>query len=90
MKKISCTPINPKKYSCYGLKKSSYKEFALEPKKFMRLENSPPPPPPITFLMVRPLVAVSGLQIITARIAIRRRSIQKVYSARDQGKEIYL
>ena len=89
MKKISCTPINPKKYSCYGLKKSSYKEFALEPKKFMRLENSPPPPP-ITFLMVRPLVAVSGLQIITARIAIRRRSIQKVYSARDQGKEIYL
>ena len=49
-----------------------------------------PPPPPITFLMVRPLVAVSGLQIITARIAIRRQSIQKVYSARDQGKEIYL
>ena len=48
-----------------------------------------PSSPPITFLMVRPLVAVSGLQI-TARIAIRRRSIQKVYSARDQGKEIYL
>ena len=46
------------------------------------------PSPPITFLMVRPLVAVSGLQIITARIAIRRRSIQKVYSVRDRGKEI--
>ena len=49
-----------------------------------------PLPPPITFLMVRPLAAVSGLQIITARIAIRRRSIQKVYSVRDAGKEIYL
>ena len=71
-------------------KKSSYKEFDNE-KKFMRLENSPPsPPPPITLLMVRPLVAVSGLQIITARIAIRRRSIQKVYSVYDAGKEIYV
>ena len=27
MKKNSCTPINPKNYSCYGLKKNSYKEF---------------------------------------------------------------
>ena len=46
--KNSCTPINPKKYSCYGLKKihaSSYKEFDNE-KKFLQLENSPPPPPP--------------------------------------------
>ena len=42
--KNSCTPINPKKYSCYGLK-NSYKEFDNE-KKFLRLENSPPPPPP--------------------------------------------
>ena len=40
-KKNSCTPINPKKYSCYGLK-FSYKEFDNE-KKFMPLENSPPP-----------------------------------------------
>ena len=48
-KKNSCTPINPKKYSCYGLK-NSYKEFDNE-KKFLRLKN---PPPPITFLMVRP------------------------------------
>ena len=31
-----------KKYSCYGLKKNSYKEFDNE-KKFLRLENSPPP-----------------------------------------------
>ena len=30
MKKNSCTPINPKKYSCYGLKKNSYKEFDNE------------------------------------------------------------
>ena len=43
--KITCTPINPKKYSCYGLKKNSYKEFD-NVKKFVRLENSPPPPPP--------------------------------------------
>ena len=25
-----CTPINPKKYSCYGLKKNSYKEYDNE------------------------------------------------------------
>ena len=45
MKKYSCMPINHKKYSCYGLKKNSYKEFDKE-KKFL------PPPPPIIFLMV--------------------------------------
>ena len=49
-KKNSCTAINPKKYSCYGLKKNLYKEFDKE-KKFLHLENSPPPAP-ITFLMV--------------------------------------
>ena len=48
MKKNSCTPINPKKYSCYGLKKNSYKEFDNE-KKFRRLENYPPSPPPHNF-----------------------------------------
>ena len=37
--KKSCTPINPKKYSC-----NSYKEFDNE-KKFLRLENSPSPTP---------------------------------------------
>ena len=47
MKKNSCTPINPKKYSCNGLK-NSFKEFDNE-KKFLRLENSPPPPPPHNF-----------------------------------------
>ena len=41
MKKNSCTPINPKKYSCYGLKKIPAAQ------KF--------PTPPITFLTVRPL-----------------------------------
>ena len=53
MKKNSCTPINPQKYSFFGLKKNSYTEFDNE-KKFLRLENSPSPP--ITFLMVRPLI----------------------------------
>ena len=43
IKKNSCTPVNPKKYSCKGLKKNSYKEFDNE-KKFLQLENSPPPP----------------------------------------------
>ena len=32
MKENSCTPINPKKYSYYGLKKNSYKEFDKEKK----------------------------------------------------------
>ena len=40
--KNSCTPINRKKYSCYGLK-NSYKEFDNE-KKSMLLENPSPPP----------------------------------------------
>ena len=31
-KKNSCTLINPKKYSCHGLKKISYKEFDNEKK----------------------------------------------------------
>ena len=47
MKKNSCTPINPKKYSCYGLKKIHTKIPAA--RKF------PFPSRPITFLMVRPL-----------------------------------
>ena len=42
--KNSCKPINPKKYSCYGLKKkNSYEEFDTK-KKFLRLENFPLPP----------------------------------------------
>ena len=35
-------PINPKKYSCYGLKKNSYKDFDNE-KKFLQRKNSFPP-----------------------------------------------
>ena len=35
-------PINPKKYSCYGLKKNSYQEFD-DKKNFLWLENSPLP-----------------------------------------------
>ena len=57
MEKNSCTPINPKKYSCYGRKKKSSKEFDNE-QKFLRLENSPPPA--ITFLKVRPLTEQVG------------------------------
>ena len=49
--KNSYTPINPEKYSCYGLKKIHTRNMITK-KKFLRLENSPPPPP-ITFLMVR-------------------------------------
>ena len=54
MKKNSCTPINPEKYSCYGLKK-------IHTRNLMRKKNScgskiPLSPPPITFLMVSPLL----------------------------------
>ena len=41
--KNSCTPINPKKYSCYGLKKKSYKEFDDE-KKIPAARKFPSPP----------------------------------------------
>ena len=40
--KNSCTPINPKKYSCYGLKKIHTRNLRTK-KKFLRLENPPPP-----------------------------------------------
>ena len=45
--KNSCTPINPQKYSCYGLK---YMEFDNEKNSC----GSKIPLPPITFPMVRP------------------------------------
>ena len=57
--KNSCTPINPKKYSCYGLKKNSYKEFDNEKKIAVARKF---PTPTITFLMVRPLGAISVTQ----------------------------
>ena len=38
--KKSCTPINPKKYSCHGQKKKSYKEFDNE-KKITAARKSP-------------------------------------------------
>ena len=40
--KNSCTPINPKKYSRYSLKKIHTRKLMTK-KKFLRLENSPPP-----------------------------------------------
>ena len=51
-KKNSCTPINPKTYSFYGLRKIHTRNL-IKKKKFLRLKNSQPSP--ITFLMVRPL-----------------------------------
>ena len=41
-KNMSCTPINPKKYSCYGLKLKFKKEFDNE--KNFRGTKIPPPP----------------------------------------------
>ena len=51
-KKNSWTPINPKKYSCYGLKKIHTR--SLITKKYS-CGSKIPLPSPITFLMVRPL-----------------------------------
>ena len=51
MKKNSCTPINPKKYSCKGLKKIHTRNLIT--KKIPAARKFPSPP--ITFLMVRPL-----------------------------------
>ena len=48
--KNSCTPINPKKYSCYGLKKIHTKNLIT--KKIPAAQIFPSPL--ITFLMVRP------------------------------------
>ena len=50
--KNSCTPINPKKYSCYDLKKIHTSN--LMTKKIPAARKFPTPPPPVTFLMVRP------------------------------------
>ena len=55
MKKNSCTPINPKKYSCYGLKKIHTRNLITKKNSC----SSKIPLPPITFLMVRPLLEVA-------------------------------
>ena len=47
--KNSCTPINPKKYSCYGLKKIHTRNLITKKNSC----GSKIPLPPITFLMVR-------------------------------------
>ena len=54
IKKNSCTPINRKKYSCKGLKKIHTRSLITKKNSC----GSKIPLPPITFLMVRPLVAV--------------------------------
>ena len=43
-KKKSCMPINPKKYSCYGLKKILTRNLIT--KKILAARKFPPPPPP--------------------------------------------
>ena len=48
--KKSCTPIKPKKYSCYGLKKIHTRNLIT---KKNSCGSKSPPPPLITFLMVR-------------------------------------
>ena len=48
MKKHSCTPINPKKYSCYGLKKIHTRNLIT---KKNSCGSKIPIPPPITFLL---------------------------------------
>ena len=53
MKKNSCTPINPKKYSCYDLKKINARNLMTKKSSC----GSKIPTSPITFLMVRPLLA---------------------------------
>ena len=50
--KNSCTPINPKKYSCYGLKKIHTRNLITKKNSY---GSKIPLPPPISFLMVRPL-----------------------------------
>ena len=52
--KNACTPINPKRYSCYGLKKI-HKRNLITKTIPAAGKFPPPPPPPITFLMDRPL-----------------------------------
>ena len=58
MKKNSCTPINPKKYSCYGLKKIHTRNLITKKNSC----GSKIPLPPITFLMVRPLVNADQIE----------------------------
>ena len=47
-------PINPKKYSCYGLKNIHTRNLMTKKNSWARKF----PTPPITFLIVRPLVEV--------------------------------
>ena len=57
MKKNSCMPIDPKKYSCYGLKKIHTRNLITKKYSY----GSKIPLPPLTFLMVRPLSPASAL-----------------------------
>ena len=71
MKRNSCTPINPKKCSCYGLKKIYTRN--LTTKKYscgskIPLFPSHPPPPPITFLMIRPLLRMETGDVTKCRL----------------------
>ena len=66
MEKNSCTPINPKRYSFYGLKKIHTRN--LPTKKNSGGSKIPlPPSPPITFLMVRSLTILNRVDGYRAR-----------------------
>ena len=54
MKKNSCTPVNPKKYSCYGLKKIHTRNLIT--KKNSCSSKIPLPPPPHNFSNGRSLI----------------------------------
>ena len=69
MKRNSCTPINPKKYSCYGLKKIHTRN--LTTKKYScgsKILLFPSPPSTITFLMIRPLLRVETGDVTKCRL----------------------
>ena len=74
--KNSCTPINPKKYSCYGLKKIHTRNLITKKNSC----SSKIPLPPITFLMVRPL----------PRLAVHNRGERCVTSLKTAAKETIL
>ena len=79
-KKFMHANLNPRKYSCYGLKIIHTRNLITKKKScsFLQLENTPPPP--ITFLMVRPL----------PRLATHNRGERCVTSLKTAAKETIL
>ena len=71
MKRNSCMPIIPKKYSFYTPQKNSYKEFDNE-KNSCGSKIPHPPPLPTTFLMVRPCMKRTTFKIYMPKIRKKR------------------